>query len=179
MRKQYFSNAIIYAICMVVAALLNLAVSALVVKFVTLLVAPEFFVIAIVRAVVGFLTGAVVLGLVIGYESYKSVTFDPISIIISVVIAAAIHFALAFILRFYPFVAGGTRYLAGILNYGSNFESFEAVSDIYLWAYVAAFWIIKACEIGVCVIAGKSGKTARLKNRETIQGYPNAQESDK
>ncbi len=176
MKKKYFADALVYAICMVVAALLNLAVSALLVKFVTLLVAPEFFVIAIVRAVVGFLTGAIVLCLVIGYESYKSVSFSPSSIIISVSLASVIHFAIAFVLRFYPFVAGGTRYLAGLLEKGTGFDSFETVSDIRLWAYIAAFWIIKLCEIAVCVAAGKCGKTARLKNRETIKGYPNGQE---
>ncbi len=176
MKKQYVSDALVYVICMIAASLLNLVVSALIVKFVTLLVAPEFFVIAIVRAVVGFLTGAVVLGLVVAYESYKSVTFDPTRTMLAVSIAAVIHFALAFVLRFYPFVAGGTRYLAGLLEKGNGFDAFETVSDIRLWAYVAAFWIIKACEIGVCVIAGKVGKTARLKNRETIKGYPHGQE---
>ena len=65
MKKQYFSDALVYGICMIAASLLNLAVSGLVVKILTLLLAPEFFVLAIVRAVVGFLTGAVVLGLVI------------------------------------------------------------------------------------------------------------------
>ena len=176
MKKQYFSDAIVYAICMVAASLLNLAVSAMIVKFVTLLVAPEFFVLAIVRAVVGFLTGAVVLGLVIAFESYKSVSFDPAPIIIAVSLASVIHFVLALVLRFYPFVAGGTRYLAGLLEKGNAFDAFEAVSDIRLWAYIAAFWIIKLCEIGVCVAAGKLGKTARLKNRETIAGYPHGQE---
>ena len=176
MKKQYLVDALIYAIAMVAASLLNLAVSALIVKLVTLLVAPDFFVLAIVRAAVGFLTGAVVLGLVIAYESYKSVSFEPVRIVISVGLASVIHFVVSLLLRFYPFVASGTRYLGGLLEYGTDFAEFLEVSDVALWAYVAAFWILKAAEIIVCVIAGKCGKTARLKNRETIKGYPHTQE---
>lgn len=176
MKKQYWTDALTYAIAMVVASLLNVLVSGLIVRIVTLLVAPDFFVLAIVRVVVGFLTSAVVVGLVIAYESYKSVSFHVGNIICSVGIAAFVHFLLCFVLRFYPFVAGATRYLGGLLEHGTDFVVFAEVSDIALWAYIVAFWIIKAGEIIVCVIAGKCGKTARLKNRETIKGYPGAQE---
>lgn len=176
MKKQVFVDALIYASCMIVASLLNLAVSALVVRFVNLLIVPDFYVVAIVRAVVGFLTGSLVLGLVIAYECYKSVSFSGTKILISVALASAIHFLPALLLRFYPFIAGGTRYLAGLLEHGTNFGGYAGVSDIGLIFYIAAFWMIKAGEIVVCVISGKCGKTARLKNRETIKGYPHAQE---
>ncbi len=172
MKKQYFSDALVYGIAMIAASLLNLAVSGLIVKIVTLLIAPEFFVLAIVRAVVGFLTGAVVLGLVIGYEGYKTVTFSPKQIIISVAIAAVGHFLLSFLLRFYPFIAGGTRYLGGLLEHGSDFDGFEEVADVALWGYIAAFWIIKIGEIAICLVAGKCGMKARIKSRESIDGYP-------
>lgn len=172
MKKQFFLDALVYGICMVVASLLNLAVSGLVVKIVTLLLAPEFFVLAIVRAVVGFLTGVIVLGLVIGYECYKSVSFSPSRIVVAVSLASVAHFLLSFLLRFYPFIAGGTRYLGGLLEHGADFDGFEAVADVALWAYIAAFWMIKAGEIMLCLVAGKSGKRARLKSRESIEGYP-------
>jgi len=172
MKKQYFSDALVYGICMIAAALLNLAVSGLIVKIVTLLIAPEFFVLAIVRAVVGFLTGAVVLGLVIGCEGYKSVSFSAKQITVSVLIASVGHFLLSFLLRFYPFVSGGTRYLGGLLEHGSDFDGFAAVADVALWAYIAAFWIIKLGELVLCLVAGKCGMKARIKSRESIDGYP-------
>ena len=176
MKKQYFVDALIYAIAMVAASLLNIVVSGLIVRIATILVAPDFFVLAIIRAIVGFLTGAGVLGMVLAYESYKSVSFQPIKITLCVGMAAVVHFLLAFVFRFYPFIAAGTRYLGGLLEQGSDFESFAEVSDVALWAYIAAFWIIKAGEIVICVIAGACGKAARLKNRETIKGYPHGQE---
>ena len=175
MKKQIFMDALVYGICMVVASLLNLAASALVVKIVTVLVAPDFFVLAIVRAVVGFLSGAVVVGLVIGYECYKSVSFSPVRISLSFGVAAIAHFLLAFLLRFYPFIAGGTRYLGGLLEHGADFSGFEAVSDVALWAYIAAFWSVKAGELVFCLIAGMCGKGKRLKDREMIKGYPHAE----
>lgn len=172
MKKQHLVNAIVYLVAMLAACLLNLAVSGLMVKFVDVLVAPDFFVFAIVRAIVGILTTSAVLGLVIGYEGFKYVEFSFSKIVIPVFFASVAHFLLAWLLRFYPFAAGGVRYLAGILEQGSDFTSFEKVSDVALWAYIAAFWIIKVIEMAVALIAGKCGKTLRLKNRETIRGYP-------
>lgn len=172
MKKQHLVNAIVYLVAMLAASLLNLAISGLVVKFVDILIAPDFFVFAVVRAVVGILTTSVVLGLVIGYEGFKYVEFSFCKIVIPVFFASLAHFLLAWLLRFFPFVAGGTRYLAGILEQGTDFRSFEAVSDVALWAYIAAFWIAKCIEMAVAVVAGKCGKTLRLKNRKTIRGYP-------
>ena len=171
MKKQLLANGITYLICMIAAALLNLAVSALVVKIVNLLVAPDFFVIAIVRAVTGIVTSCIVLGAVIGYEGYKTLTFSFWSTVLSVLLAAVAHFLLALLLRFYPFIAGGTQYLGGILESGSNFICFDSVSDVHLFAYIGAFWIAKAIEIVVAPISSFVGKRVRIKNRETIEGY--------
>ena len=173
MKKQLLANGITYLLCMVAAALLNLAVSALVVKIVNLLVAPDFFVIAIVRAVTGIVTSCAVLGAVIGYKGYKTLSFSFLTTVLSVFLAAVAHFLLALLLRFYPFIAGGTQYLGGILESGSNFTSFEVVSDVHLLAYIGAFWIAKGAEIIVAPISCLLGKRRRLKNRETIKGYQN------
>ena len=173
MKKQFLVNGITYLVCMVAAALLNLAVSALVVKIVNLLVAPDFFVIAIVRAVTGMVTVCVVLGAVVGYEGYKTLSFSMPKILLTVLGASIIHFAIAFLFKFYPFIAGGTQYLGGILEYGSAFDSFEAVSDVSLWAYIASFWISKIAELTVAPLACFVGMKKRINNRKTIEGYHN------
>ena len=86
MKKQILANSITYLICMVAATLLNLAVSALVVKIVDVLILPEFFVLAIVRAVVGIFTGCLIIGAVFFYEGYKTLSFSFWSVFLSMLI---------------------------------------------------------------------------------------------
>ena len=75
MKKQFFVDGLIYAICMVAASLLNLAVSALLVKFVVVLVAPDFFVLAIVRAIVQRNRGHISVQTELGKGSTFAVSF--------------------------------------------------------------------------------------------------------
>lgn len=177
MKKQIFANGIVYFICMLVAAVLNLAISELLVKFVDILIAPEFFVLAIVRAASGILVGALVLGLVVGYEGFRSLTFAWKTVLASMLVASVLHFLLSLLLRFYPFVAGGTHYFAGLIDLGEHFSSADGISDIYLWAYIAAFFIAKAVECLVALFAAWLGPVLRRKNRETIRGYPHDAET--
>lgn len=176
MKKQLLVKSITYFVCMIVACLLNLAVSALLVKIVNALVLPEFFVLAIVRAVSGILTGCIVLGAILFYEGYKSVSFSFIKIFLPILFAAIVHFVISIIFKFYPFISGGTHYLGGLLEKGVKFSSFESVADVRLWAYIAAFWIAKAAEMIVASVCCFLGKKTRIKNRETIEGYNNSEE---
>ena len=172
MKKQIAINGIVYLVTMIVASLLNLAISELAVSFVNLLIAPDFFVLAIVRAVVGILVGAGLLGLIVGYEGYRSIRFPFLAISASVLLAAIVHFLLSVLLRFYPFVAGGTHYLAGIMDLGHKFSESDGVSDIHFWSYVGAFFIGKGAEWIGALIGGFCGPILRKKSRETIRGYP-------
>lgn len=176
MKKQIFANSVTYLICMVAASLLNLAVSALAVKIVNALILPEFFVLAIVRAVAGILTCCIIIGAIFFYEGYKTVSFSLWKVVLPMLLAAAVHFIIAFIFKFYPFIAGGTHYLGGLIESGDGFSSFDSVADVSLWAYIAAFWIAKAAEIIVALICCLLGKRLRIKNRETIKGYNNIEE---
>jgi hypothetical protein len=171
MKKQIISNGIVYFICMIAACLLNLGVSALAVKITNILVAPDFFVIAIVRVVSAIVTSCIVLGAVVGYEGYKSVSFSLPLVLLSVLIASVAHFAISFVLKFYPFISGGTHYLGGIIENGSDFNSFSSVADVSLGAYIVAFWIAKGVELAVAPLCAYFGKKVRLKNRESIVGY--------
>lgn len=176
MKKQFIVNSVTYLICMVAACLLNLAVSALAVKIVNALILPEFYVLAIVRVAVGILTGCIVIGAIFIYEGYKTVSFSFFGVVLPMLLAAVVHFALAFVFKFYPFIAGGTHYLGGLIESGDGFSSFESVEDVRLYAYIAAFWIAKAAEIIIAPVCCFLGKRLRIKNRETIVGYNNIED---
>ena len=177
MKKQFVTNAITYLVCMIAASLLNLAISALAVKIVNVLVLPEFFVLAIVRAASGILTGCIIIGAIFFYEGYKTVSFSFWQVLLPMLLAAVVHFMLAFVFKFYPFIAGGTHYLGGLIESGDGFSSFDSVEDVRLGAYIAAFWVAKAAEIVIAPIGCFVGKRLRIKNRETIVGYNNNEEN--
>ncbi len=171
MKKQIFINACVALICMVVACLLNLLVTALIVKIVLSFADIGYFATSVMRAVIAFITCGAVMGAMNYRESFKTLEFRPALTVCSMLIAGAVHLGISLFLMFYPFIAGGTRYLAGALSMGSRFSSETRIDEIYLWAYLAAFGIYLGFEIVISLVFGVVGKKARLKNRESIKGY--------
>ena len=172
MKKQAVMDAVVYFICFVAACLLNLAMSWLLLKIVDSFLALEYFGQSVVRIVSGFLSGGIVVGVVVGWERYKSLELRFPSLALSMALAGVAHLVLCLLLMFYPFIAGGVRDLAGVIAMGSDFSSKEDIKDIYLWQYLLAFVIDLAYKIGIAMLGGYLGKKKRLKNRETIKGYP-------
>ena len=132
-----------------------------------------YFATSILRVVVGFLTGGAVIALVIGREAYKSLEIHPIRTTLALLLAGIFHLGFCLILMFYPFIAGGVRYLAGLLCMGSGFDSADCIPDIFLWAYLAAFFIYLMFQIGCALLGALIGKRMRLKIRASLKGYPN------
>lgn len=172
MKKQTLISAVIYLICFVVSCILNLAVSWLLLKIVDSIIVLDYFGKSVVRIVSGFLTGGVIIGAVVARESYKSIEAHPLSLSASLGLAGVGHLLLCLLLMFYPFIAGGVRDLAGVLGMGSGFSSASDIENIYLWQYLLAFVIDLAYKIGVAILCAYIGKAMRLKNRESIKGYP-------
>ena len=171
MKKQIPVNGLVYLICMISACLLNLLVSALAVRILEVFIEPSFYAVAIVRIIAGVAMSCFILGAVLWYEGYKSVSFSLSTVLLSVSLAAAVHFVLALVFKFHPFIACGTRYLGGFIEMGGDFVSYEGVGDVRLWAYIVAFAVLKILELIVAPICAYVGMRARLKSRETIDGY--------
>ncbi len=171
MKKQVFVNSLIYFIAMLGACLVNLAVSAMAVKIVNLFIVVDYFSAAIIRTVIAFVTLSGVIGALTWFESFKSAEFHPLKTLVAVGLGGVYHLAVSTILMFYPFIAGGTRYLAGLINMGERFDSFAEVEYIYLWAYLTAFFIYLFVEMICAVVCGYLGKKKRYDNRKTILGF--------
>ena len=165
MKKRFFYSVITYFITMVSACLVNLAVSAMAVKIVNLFIVVDYFSAAIVRAVMAFVVISGVVGAMSYYESRKSAEFHPVSLSLAVALGGIAHLIISVPLMFYPFIAGGTRYLAGLMDMGSGFDSADNVKYIYLWTYLAAFGIYLVCEMISALVCGYLGK----KNRENLR----------
>ena len=168
MKKQIVADAIVYLISMVVAMLLNLLVSALLETIFASLGLDEYFGRAIVRITSGFLVGAGVLGALVYRECHKDMLFMPSILIPSIALAGIGQMALALVFRFNPILSGGVRDLAGILSFGSGFDSVDKIEKIPLPMGILAFFMYLLFEIGICVWLGYLGKKNREKSREDL-----------
>lgn len=176
MKKQIFVNSLIYFIALVAACMVNFAVSALVLKILNLFIVVTYFVEAIVYPIVSLIVVGGVVGALSFFESYKSVEFAPARLFASVGLAGVYHLAISTLLGFYPFIAGGTRYLAGLMSMGDKFDSVECIADIYLWEYLLAFAIYLVLEIIVVQICGYLGKRKREAVRASLENFSTASE---
>jgi hypothetical protein len=168
MKKQIFANSLIYFVCIIAACLINLAVSALVLKILNAFIVVDYFVSSIINAVISFVVVSGIIGAVMFYEGYKAAEFNVGLTAASFSLSGVYHLIISLVLMFYPFIAGGTRYLAGLMSLWDSFDGIEAVADIYLWAYLVAFVIYFAVQLGVALCCGVWGKNKRLKNREEL-----------
>lgn len=171
MKKQFFVNSLVYFVAIFAACLVNVAVSALVLKILNLFIVVDYFIGAICCAIVAFIVVGGVVASLSFFESYKSVEFAPGRILGSVGLAGIYHLAISTLLGFYPFAAGGTRYLAGLISMGNKFDSLDRIVDIYLWEYLLAFGIYLVLEIIAAEVCGYLGKRRRIKIRESLDGF--------
>ena len=171
MKKQIFVNSLIYLVAIVCGCLVNFAVSALLLKILNLFIVVDYYIGAIFCAVVSFIVVGGIVGALTYFESYKSVDFSPINITFSVLLAGVFHLPISTLLGFYPFIAGGTRYLAGLIDMGGRFDSLDRVADIYIWSYLIAFVIYLAFYVVTALACGYLGKKKRLAVRNSLEGY--------
>ncbi len=168
MKKRFFAEALVFFAALIGASLVNLLTCSLAVKIVNLFIVVEYFEAAIVSSIMSFITICGVIAALGYYDGFKRAEFFVGRSIGEVALAGAMQLVLSIPLMFYPFIAGGTRYLAGLIDMGSNFNSADRIEDIYLWTYLGAFAIYLALEIGTCALFGIIGKKRRLKQRREL-----------
>ncbi len=168
MKKQILADGIIYLISMIAAVLLNIAVSALTVRLGLSLAHLGYFGRSVVRLVTGFAVCGGVLGAMVYRESYRSMKFSPGILIPAVTLAGLVHLLVCLPFKFYPFIGGGVRDLAGIMSQGFAFSSEEMIAEIRFVWYIVAFVIFLLFELLVAVLCSYFGRKHRLKNREGL-----------
>lgn len=177
MKKQIVADAIVYLITMLVAMLMNLLVSAFLETVFVSFGLEEYFGRAIVRIISGFLVGAGVLGALVYRECYKSMEFCPVILAPSVALAGIGHMILVLLLNFNPIFSGGVRDLAGVISFGTAFDSANMIEKIPFLANVFAFFVYLLFEISMALLLGFLGKRSREQNRDTLIGE-NLEKSD-
>ncbi len=168
MKKRFFAESLVYFVALIGASLVNLLTCSMAIKIVNLFIVVGYFEAAVVSCIMSFVTMCGVVGALGYFEGYKKAEFAIGRNAGALAVAGAAQLVLSVPLMFYPFIAGGTRYLAGLIDMGSHFDSAESIKEIYLWTYLAAFAIYLAAEIGVCIACGIIGKSRRVAQRKAL-----------
>ena len=168
MKNKLFVGSGVMLLSILLACLLNVAAMWLVLKFVDVFVAVGFFGRIIISLVVSVVVISGLLGAVRYLVAYRSAEFDLSGFSISYLFASLIQLVIAFLLKFAPAVAGGTVYLAGIFEHGSQFSNVSDIEYIGILDYLPAFVILSVFIYVVNIACGYIGKNKRLKDREEL-----------
>ena len=102
--------------------------------------------------------------------------FDKKEVIPSALIASAMHFVIAFITLFSPWVSGATRHISGFIAYGDNYVSEHQMLTIpvLILALVGVgFALVYA---GLIVLGAHLGVKKRLEDRAELLGEKSEEE---
>ena len=168
MKNKIFVGSGVMLLSILLACLLNVAAMWLVLKFVDVFVAVGFFGRIIISLVVSVIVISGLLGVVRYLVSYRSAEFDISGFSLSYLFALLMQLIIALLLKFAPAVAGGTVYLAGIFEHGSQFSNVSDIEYIGILDYLPAFVIISVVVYIVNIACGYIGKIKRLKDREEL-----------
>ena len=168
MKNKIFVGSGAEFLCLFSAAIINLPIMALVLKLVDMFVALDFFPVIIIRLIVSVLTVSGITGAVCYLTAYRSAAFNVSLFSGNYLFAAIIQLAFSLLLKFRPFIAGGTQYLAGIFEHGSAFSSLDDIEYIGLIDYLLAFMILSVITYAASIICGVIGKSNRLRDREKL-----------
>ena len=145
MKKQFLLNGLIngfvYFVSIFAALLLNLLATGLAIKIVDMVIEMTFFSIAMTRIVTAFILLGVVMSAVGYFEGHKKMKADfPLSAL-SFAVAYIINLGFAILFGFPPFIAGGSKYLAGLMSFGPEFTNAGLFEKMTLYYYIAAFTV--------------------------------------
>jgi len=170
MKKQLFANTLIYLICLVAALLCNVAVEWIILKILNVLIEVTFLVSTIVSLAVAVLTVSGVFCALVAFEAHHDAVFCASDTVWPLLLAHVLWLPVAFLFRFYPLFAGGTRHLAGLLSMGGGFDHADRIADIPLWAYLVSYAVLALISVGISCLGGKLAAAHRLSTRAELTG---------
>ena len=163
-------DSLIYAFFMLIACLVCMCAEILIVKIIDLCVAIDYLTLCVVRAVIYTVGVNTVLSMIAYRDGYKAARCSVIGTAISCIIATAIHFLFSLLFGFEAFCAGGVRFIAGIVKYGSALSESSMIRNLHPADFVAVFFINGLVYCVLMTLFKKIGEKRRLIDREELTG---------
>lgn len=153
---------------LILSCLLSLLTAPLFVRIVDMFITTEGFVEVLVMALVSLLTVCATFGVVAYLVAYHMASFDVGGSALRLGVALLIQLAVALLLKFEPFVAGGVKYLAAIFEFGVSIGADSKAEMIGLIDYLLAFVIFSAIYMASYLGFGILGRKKRMADREEL-----------
>ena len=104
------------------------------------------------------------------FDGYRYAQFDPSTALISTGAAAAIHWVLGLLVRFFPLLLGGVRDVAGLISYGTFYNSASRVKEIPFGTLAAVGVILSMVYVLTAFLMKRFGCRKRLRDRAETTG---------
>lgn len=156
------------------ACLLARLLSTLLLRFANVLVPVSYHAGAILNVVTITVVSLALVGVLTFHDGYRYASFDPVVSLISAGAASLIHFGLGLATRFAPILFGPTRDLAGLISYGSFYNSPARVEQISFGSLAVVGIIAMLVYVCVMLLMNWLGCRKRLRDRAITTGADGA-----
>lgn len=163
-------NSLIYGISVLVSCIIVMLGESLLTRVLGSMFVLKPLTLCIIRAVVYTLGVTALMGIMSYREGYRAGYSSAPETAISAAIAFVAHFLFALLFSFEAFAAGGVKFIASLVKFGSklNLKSFsDTLSPVDSIPY---FFLFAALYIVVMIVCGKLGAKARIKSRKELTG---------
>ncbi len=167
----------VYAVYMFFSCLVVMCAEILAIKIVNLFILPSPLTLCVIRAFIYTVGVNVILAIVSYREGYKAGHYSIVGTLISGIIATLLHFVFCLLFSFEAFCAGGVKFMAALIKFGSSLNSESFVGKLDRFDLIPYFLINSAVYIGIMILFGKLGERRRLFDRSTLQGSETISES--
>ncbi len=163
-------NSLIYLIYMVVSCIAIMIAEILILKVVNLFILPSSLTVCVLRALIYTIGVNALFAIASFREGYRAAYFPIIGTLISSVCATLVHFIYALLFGFEAFAAGGVKFIAALIKFGSSLDSSTFFGKLGRIDMIPFFFINSLVYIAVMIIFGKIGEKMRLRDRNGLAG---------
>ncbi len=169
-RKDIPVYAILDFLYIAVSAVSARLFSNMIVKFVDLFVALDFFSASIVRVITLLIFFFGFVAFFAYMSGYREARFDKVESAAAASASSLFHFLLGILLAYTPWLFGATRHIAGFIAFGVNYNDNELIAEIPTGILIVVGLLHACLTVGLMVVFHFLGFRKRLKNREELIG---------
>ena len=168
--KDTLVNALVSSLFVTLSCFFARIFSNMAVKLVDLFVALEFISASGVRAVTLTLFSAFFIAFISFKYGYHTASFEVKENVVGALVGTGIHFLLALVTLFSPWVAGGTKHIGGFIAFGDNYTSIEHMKNIPMLTLILIGALMALVFAGLIIIGTLEGVKKRLRDRAELTG---------
>ena len=156
-------------IYLVVSCFMARTLAFLLLRLLDVFVPVSFYAGAIIGGILMVAVTIVMMAVLSYFDGYRYAQFDSAVTLISAGAAAAVHYAIGLLARFFPLLFGGVRDLAGLISHGSFYNSASRVTEIPFGTLAAVGLILSMVYVATVFLMKRFGCRKRLRDRaETV-----------